>query len=140
MNFDDARPFIERNHRAVVNTIQPDGAVQSSVVVAGAYQESAAFVAIRGNEAKVRNLRRDPRCTILHAAENWRSYATVEGEATLRDLRNTDPETLRLLLRDVYRACGGGEHPNWAEYDEAMKRQDAVVVQVRPRRVYGLIR
>jgi hypothetical protein len=40
----------------------------------------------------------------------------------------------------VFRACGDKDHPDWAEYDEAMVKQDAVVVFVKPERVYGKLR
>ena len=140
MEFEEARPFLESNHRGVISTFQRNGAMQGSIVVCGAYQGNAAFVSVRGNSAKVRNLRRDPRCTVLTVIPDWRSYVVVEGEATLKDFKNTDGEELRLLLRDVYRACGDKDHPDWEEYDRAMRQQDAVVVLVRPDRVYGQIR
>ena len=53
------------------------------------------------------------------------------------DYGNTDAERMRVMLRDVYMACGDKEHPDWVEYDLATKRQRAVVVLVRPDRVYG---
>jgi PPOX class probable F420-dependent enzyme len=140
MEFEEARPFLESNHRAVVNTIRPDGAAQSSLIVAGAYQGHAAFVSIRGRAIKVRNLRRNPHCTITTVVPEWRSFVVVEGQATLKDHTNTEAEELRLLLRDVYRACGDSEHPDWEEYDRVMHDQQAVVVLVRPDRVYGLLR
>jgi PPOX class probable F420-dependent enzyme len=140
MEFQDIRPFLETCHRGVVNTLQPDGAVQSSIVVCGPFQDNMAFVSVRGNSAKVRNLRRNPRCTVLAVTPDWRSYAVVEGEARLLDAGNTGAEELRRLLRDVYRACGGGEHPDWEEYDRVMRQQAAVVVLVRPQRIYGLLR
>jgi len=71
---------------------------------------------------------------------DWRSYVIVEGQATLFDSGNTDAEKLRLLRRAVYSACGGGEHPNWDEYDQVMGDQDAVVVLTSPDKVYGMIR
>ena len=44
------------------------------------------------------------------------------------------------MLRDVYRACGDKDHPDWEEYDQAIVSQDALVVLVKPERVYGTIR
>ncbi len=64
----------------------------------------------------------------------------VEGQAQLFDARNTEAEELRVLLREVYRACGDKDHPDWEEYDGAMVDQDAVVVLVSPDRVYGRVR
>ena len=140
MDFEDVRPFLETHHRAVIGTRRPNGATHSSIVVCGAYRDQAVFVSVRGSSAKVRNLRWDPHCTVLAVTDDWRSYGVVEGAAQLFDARNTDAEELRVMLREAFRACGDTDHPDWEEYDEAMVRQDAVVVLVRPERVYGLLR
>jgi len=140
MEFEQARHFLENNHRGVVTTFQGNGAAQSSIVVCGAYQDYLALVSVRGKSAKVRNLRRDPRCTVVATAADWRNYVVVEGRATLLDYRNTDPEELRRKLREVYRACGDRDHPDWEQYDRAMREQDAVIVLVTPARIYGLLR
>jgi PPOX class probable F420-dependent enzyme len=140
MQFEDVRPFLERHHRGVITTYQRDGAAHASIVVCGAYRGQAAFVIVRGKSVKVRNLRRDPRCTVLAVTDDWRAWASVEGQAQLFDATNTDAEELRRLLRDVFRACGDKEHPDWEEYDQAMRAQEAVVVLVQPQRVYGLLR
>ena len=140
LDFERIRPFLEINHRGVVTTRQADGAAHASIVVCGAYQGNAAFVAVHGRSAKVRNLRRDPACTVLAVTEDWRAFVSVEGQASLFDASNTDAEELRVLLREVYRACGDKDHPDWGEYDQAMVDQRAVVVLVRPERVYGLLR
>ena len=140
MEFEEARPFLERHHWGVVTTHQRNGAAQSSVVFSGAYQGHAAFVAVYGKSAKVRNLRRDPRCTVLNVANDWRSWVTVEGEVQLFDYTNTETEKMRQMFRDIYNVCGDREHPDWEEYDRAMVTQEAVAVLVRPDRVYGLVR
>jgi PPOX class probable F420-dependent enzyme len=140
MQFEQARPFLERHHWGVVTTHQPDGAAQTSIVVCGAYQGHAAFVAVYGTSRKVRNLRRDPRCTLLAVSKDWRSWVTVEGQAQLYDYTNTEAETMRQMFRELYRACGDQDHPDWDEYDQAMVGQKAVAVLVRPHRVYGLLR
>ncbi len=140
MRFEDARPFMEKYHRGVVTTYQRDGSTQASIVVCGAHLGDAAFVCVYGSSRKVHNLRRDPRCTVLAVTSDWSSYVVVEGRAKLRDFRNTEAEEFRILLRDVYRACGDKDHPDWEEYDQAMRDQDAVVALVHPERVYGLLR
>ena len=140
MNFEDARPFMEKNHRGVISTYQANGAMQTSIVVCGAYQGNAAFVIVRGDSAKTRNLRNDSRCTVMAVDNDWRDYTVVEGQAELKDYHNTEAEEFRVLLREVFRACGDKDHPDWEEYDQAMVKQDAVVVFVKPERVYGKLR
>lgn len=140
MDFEQARPFMEGNHRGVITTHWADGSAQSSIVVCGVYNDCAAFVAVYGQSAKVRNLRRDRRCTVLAVADDWRSWVTVSGEAELFDYTNTEAEEMRVMFREMFRACGDKEHPDWEEYDQAMIDQKAVAVLVRPERVYGLLR
>lgn len=140
MEFQEAVPFLQTNHRGVITTYQRNGGLQSSIVVCGAYEGNGAFVSVRGSSAKVRNLRGNPHCSMLAVSSDWRGYVVVEGPTTLKNAGNTDAEELRALLREVFRACGDKDHPDWEEYDQAMVKQDAVVVLVRPDRVYGLLR
>jgi PPOX class probable F420-dependent enzyme len=140
MEFKDVQPFMQANHRGVITTFQRNGAAQNSIVVCGAYQGKAAFVIVNGSSAKARNLRRDNRCTVMAVTDDWRSFAVVEGAAEIKDYRNTDAEEMRKELREVFRACGDKDHPDWEEYDQAMVKQDAVIVLVEPQRVYGMIR
>ena len=140
MEFEDVRSHFESNHRGVITTFQRNGTGHSSIVVCGAYQGNAAFVIVWGNSAKTRNLRRDARCTVMSVSDDWRTCAVVEGQATLMDYQNTDQEKMRVELREVYRACGDKDHSDWEEYDQAMVKQDAVIVLVKPERVYGKLR
>jgi len=136
----DAVPFFNRHHRGVVATNRPNGSTHSSIVVCGVHDGKAAFVSVYPNSQKIRNLRRDPRCTILSVTEDWREYVVVEGTAALFDYGNTESEKLRLMLRDVYMSCSDSPHPDWKEYDDAMVNQKAVIVQVEPSKLYGLVR
>ena len=140
MDFDDATPFLETHHRGVIATRRPNGATHSSIVVVGAYEGNAAFVSVYPRSQKIRNLRRDSNCTVLGVTDHWREWVSVEGQATLFDYNNMDAEEMRVMLREVYMACSHTEHPDWEEYDQAMIDQDAVIVLVKPERVYGLLR
>ena len=141
MEFQDYENFVNNNHRGVITTYRRNGAGHTSIVVCGAYKGKAAYVIVYGNSVKVGNLKRDNRCTIMAVSEDWRSCVNVEGTAELMDYRNTDPETMRVELREVFRACSAhGDHPDWEEYDEAMVKQDGVIVLVEPERIYGRVR
>lgn len=135
MEFKDAAPFLEANHRVVVTTFRRSGAAQMSVVQGGPYQGSAAFVT-GGGSAKLANLRRDPRCTVMSVRDDWRGYVVVEGKASIHGPDNTDPERLRLMLREAFTAAGG-QHSDWDEYDRVMKEERRAVVLVSPDHVYG---
>ena len=140
MDFEDVRPFLDAHHRGVIATRRPNGATHSSIVVCGAYEGKAAFVSVYPRSQKIRNLRRDPNCTVLAVTDDWRQYAVIEGQATLFDYSSMDAEEMRLFLRKVYMACSATPHPDWEEYDQAMIDQEAVIVLVEPERVYGLLR
>ena len=136
MTYQDALPFLEANHNAVVMSRRRNGAAQMSIVTCGAYGGGVAFTTTEGR-AKLANLKRDPRCTILVARPDWSRYVVVEGAADVRGQGGTDPELLRATLREVYRAASGGDHPDWDEYDRAMVRDRRAAVIVMPERVYG---
>jgi PPOX class probable F420-dependent enzyme len=137
VDFNAALPFLREVHSSIVTTIGPSGLAQSTIVRAGPYESTIAFVA-RGDTVKVRNLQTDPRCTVLTVEPDWSRYATVEGRAVLHGPDNTSPEELRLLLRAVFVAAGGA-HDDWDEYDRVMKEEGRAAVLVSPARVYGRV-
>ena len=136
MTYQDALPFLQANHNAVVTSTRRSGATQMSIVTCGVYGGGVAFTTTEGR-AKLANLERDPRCTILVARPDWSRYVVLEGIAQVRAQGRTDPEQLRAILRDVYRAASGEDHPDWDEYDRAMVRDRRAAVIVIPERVYG---
>ena len=142
MEFQDYENFVNANNkRGIITTYRRNGAGHISIVVVGAYQGKAAYVIVHGTSVKVRNLQRDNRCTVTAVSEGWRSCVSVEGTSTTMSYHDTDAETMRVELREVYRACSAhGDHPDWEEYDQAMVDQDAVIVLVEPERVYGFVR
>ena len=98
MDFKHVRLFLETYHRGVIATRRPDGATHSSIVVCGAYDGHAAFVSVYPRSQKIRNLRRDPNCTVLAVTDDWRQYAVIEGQAKLFDYSNMDAEEMRVML------------------------------------------
>ena len=137
MEFNDALPFLEQEHSAVVTTIGRSGLPQATIVRAGPYEGTMAFV-VRGGTVKLANLKRDDRCTVLVAKPDWTRYATVEGRAATHRQDNTGEEELRLLLRRVFSAAGG-THSDWEEFDRVMREEARAVVLVVPERVYGRV-
>ena len=138
MDFEEASRFMQTFHRGVVTTTRRSGSGQMSILASGPYRGGAAFVA-RGNSAKIANLKRNARCTVLTLNPNWSSYVVVEGDAEIHGWDNTDHEELRIMLREAFQACGG-DHPDYDEYDRVMREERRAVVVVRPGHVYGMIR
>ena len=133
---ESVKKFVSENHRAVLTTFRRNGAAQMSIVTTGAYSDGAAFTTTE-DRAKLSNLKRDPRCSLLVSHESWWGYVVLEGRARVMSADNTDAEELRLALRDVYRAASGEEHPDWDEYDRAMVDDRRAAVVVVPEHVYG---
>jgi PPOX class probable F420-dependent enzyme len=119
----------------VVATTRADGTVQASIVSAGVMGDAVVFVA-RGDAQKLTHLRARPATTVV--ASHGGGWATVEGTATLigPDDGDLDPEALRVLLRDAFKAAGG-DHDDWDTYDRVMRDERRVVVLVEPTRVYS---
>jgi len=130
--------FMAENHNAVLSTYRRDGATQMSIVTTGPYKDGVAFSTTE-NRAKLRNLERNPRCSLLVAQDNWWGYVVLEGVAEIISLKTTGAHELRDAMRDVYRAAAGKEHPNWDEYDEVMRQENRVGVVVIPNKTYGTV-
>ena len=135
MDFNDALPFLNQHHRMVVTTFRRSGSAQMSIVMGGPFENGMALVA-RGDTAKVRNLEHDPRISVLVVSDDWRGWVAAEGTAEIRGADNTDPEELRLLLREVFKAAGG-DHGDWDEYDRVMREDRRAAILVTPSRVTG---
>ena len=134
MALEELDGLLAENHVAVATTFRRDGRPQQSLVTVGKFEEGLAFTTTT-DRAKYRNLVRDPRFALMVCRPSWRGYAVIDGDAEVRSAANTEAEVLRANLRDVYRAASGQEHPNWDEYDEAMRSEGRVVVLLRPGRV-----
>ncbi|MYE54358.1 MAG: PPOX class F420-dependent oxidoreductase [Chloroflexi bacterium] len=132
---DNIRDFISNNDKAVLSTFRRNGAAQLSIVVVGNYGDGAAFTTTE-DRAKLLNLRRDSRCSMLVSQDGWWGFIVLEGSARIMSADNTDPEELREAFRDVYRSISG-EHPDWDEYDRAMVEDRRAVIVVVPERIYG---
>ena len=131
MELDIALIFIRTHSRSVLATRRRNGFVQMSPVNAGVV-DGAVCVSSRAPLAKVRNIRRDPRVSLLVFTEEfYGSWVQVDGRAEIVD----QPEALELLVT-VYRAIAG-EHPDWDEYRQAMIRDERVVIRVLPESASG---
>ncbi|MDE3074265.1 MAG: PPOX class F420-dependent oxidoreductase [Chloroflexota bacterium] len=136
MDEERARAYLSASHRGVLATLKRDGRPQLSNVSYLLDGDNTIKVSVTKDRAKTKNLQRDPRVSIeCLAADNWFSYVVVEGRASFIDDERTIPE-----LRRVYRAIAGKDHPNWEEFDEAMRNERRVVLVIQPERMYGLVR
>ena len=133
---EDVTEFVSQNHQAVLTTFRGNGAAQMSIVTVGAYGDGVGFTTTE-DRAKLQNLVRDSRCSLLISKSDWWGYVVLEGEARLLRRGESDDAEVRDALRGIYRAASGQEHPNWDEYDQAMIDDRRAAVIVVPDHIYG---
>ncbi|WP_270888399.1 PPOX class F420-dependent oxidoreductase [Pedococcus sp. 5OH_020] len=98
-----------------------------------------ARVSVVDGRAKVANLRRDPRASLLVTSKDGWSYAVLEGDAHLSEVaREEDDATVEELV-ELYRAIRGEDHPDWDDYRRAMVADGRLVLRLEVTKVYGLV-
>ena len=118
MQLNQARTFIDQNHRAVMTTYRRDGSLQLSPVIVGVDSEGRAIVSTRETAYKTRNLRRDPRVSLcIFADQFFGKWIQIDGSAEILSL----PEAMEPLVQ--YYKTVVGEHPDWEDYRAAMVRE-----------------
>jgi PPOX class probable F420-dependent enzyme len=122
---DELMTFLRPRHHLILSTIRADGGQQSSPVSGGIDAEGRLVVSTYPQRAKVTNIRRRPSAWACVLSDEWSGpWVQVEGPAEILDL----PEALQPLVE--YYRCISGEHPDWAEYREAMQRQGKCLIRV----------
>ena len=91
----------------------------------GADAEGHLVISTRETAVKARNLSRDPRASLCLMNDRFfGEWLQAEGTAEIIRL----PEAMDLLV-DYYRQISG-EHPDWDDYREAMRRERRVLVRI----------
>jgi PPOX class probable F420-dependent enzyme len=79
------------------------------------------------DRAKATNLRRDPRASVLVLSDDWNdAWTQVDGTAEVLDMPSQEAED---GLVEYFR-CISGEHPDWDDYREAMRRQGKSLIRI----------
>jgi PPOX class probable F420-dependent enzyme len=125
MDIEAARAFIADGHtQGVLATFRRDGRPSLTPITATVDGQGRVIISTRGPSAKVQNLRRDPRISVVMMERSfYGSFVQVEGTVEIVE----QPEALD-LLEDYYRRAAG-EHPDWAEYRQAMIDQQRVLLR-----------
>src|ERR1700730_10539976 len=137
--FDDRRrAVIADNSLGVLATLKRDGRPQLSNV---SYYFDARSVAIQVSitepRAKTRNLRRDPRASLLVSSDDGWADAVAEGTATLTPPAAAPGDDTVEALIALYRNIAG-EHPDWDDYRQAMVTDRRVGTTTPIAHVYGM--
>ena len=137
--FDDKLlALIADNSLGVLATIKRDGRPQLSNVTYHLDPRALTIdVSVTEPRAKTRNLRRDPRASLLVSSEDGWAYAVAEGTAMLSEpAASPDDDTVESLIT-LYRSVAG-EHPDWDEYRRAMVVDRRVLLRLPIHHLYGM--
>lgn len=122
---EDLLDFIRPRHHGVLLTNRRDGWPQSSLVTMGVSEEGQIVVSTYPERAKVRNLRRDPRASMIVMSDSFGGeWVQVDGSADVIDT----PESVDGLV-EYFRVISG-EHPDWHEYRQAMLHQGKSLIRI----------
>lgn len=121
--------FIRPRHHLVLITTRADGRPQASPVTGGVDDSGRIVVTSYPERAKVRNVRRDPRVSVLVLSDDFGgAWVQVDGEAEVVDAAD-DVEPFVEYFRNI-----SGEHPDWTEYRQAMVDQGKSLLRITPLR------
>ncbi|MBR8740180.1 PPOX class F420-dependent oxidoreductase [Nocardiopsis sp. MG754419] len=121
--------FLRPRHRALLLTRKADGSPQASPVTCGVDEEGRVVVSTYPERAKARNAGRDARVSVVVLSEDFDGpWVQVDGSAEV-----IDGEDAVEPLVEYFRVIAG-EHPDWDEYREAMRRQGKALIRVTPER------
>ncbi|MEU8052810.1 TIGR03618 family F420-dependent PPOX class oxidoreductase [Micromonospora haikouensis] len=121
----DTRALLDRPEFAVLSTTEPDGRAQLSVMWVGRDGDHL-VMATKDGRRKVRNIRRDPRVTVLvYDRARPTRYVEIRGRATVTD------EDAHALIDELARSYTGAAHVTGTPEQEAGR----VVLRITPDRV-----
>jgi PPOX class probable F420-dependent enzyme len=124
---DQLLEFVRTRHHLVLVTRRRDGSPQVSPVTGGVDADGRIVVSTYPDRAKAVNLRRDPAASVLVLSDEWDdAWVQVDGTAEVLDMPSREAED---GLVEYFR-CISGEHPDWEEYRQAMRKQGKSLLRI----------
>lgn len=121
--------FVRGKHRWILATTRADGRPQMSPVTGALTPDGRLAIATYPLRAKVKNARRTPDVSVFVAGDSFSDpWIQIDGAASVVDM----PDAVDGLV-EYYRSISG-EHPDWAEYRQAMADQGKCLIVVEPTR------
>jgi PPOX class probable F420-dependent enzyme len=141
--FDPALLALAADRRlGALAALKRDGRPQLSMVNYALDLTDAAAPSVRvsvvDGRAKVRNLQRDPRGSLLVTSPDGWSYAVLEGDVEFSPVAAARDDPVVEELVELFRTIRGEEHSDWDDYRRAMVQDGRRILRLRVNRVYGL--
>ena len=125
MDIGRATSFLSTHPRAILATMRSDGRPQLSPVVVAVDDAGRVLISTRETAIKAKNLARDPRASVCVINDGFfGEWVQAEGDAELIHLPDAMP-----ILEDYYRRISG-EHADWDDYREAMRRDKRLIIRI----------
>ncbi|WP_328861102.1 PPOX class F420-dependent oxidoreductase [Streptomyces sp. NBC_00306] len=129
VELDELLEFVRPRHRAILLTARADGSPQGSPLTCGVDDSGRIVMSTYPERAKTRNAKRNPRVSVIVLSDDWDGpWVQIDGDAEVIDA----PDSVEPLV-EYFRNISG-EHPDWAEYREAMRKQGKSIIRVTPGR------
>jgi len=129
VSLDELLDFVRPRHRAILLTRRADGSPQASPLTCGVDDSGRIVVSTYPERAKTRNAKRDTRVGVLVLSDDWNGpWVQIDGAAEVIDA----PDSVEPLV-EYYRNIAG-EHPDWDEYRQAMRKQGKSIIRITPER------
>jgi len=139
MELSEALDFARSRHQGVLVTLKRDGRAQLSNIAYALGDDGVVRISVTASRAKTANLRRDPRASLYVPGDNFWAYVVLEGPADLSAVAGSPDDAAVDELVALYQEVVG-DHPDWAEYRQAMVDDGRLVVRLRPDHGYGMVR
>ena len=124
---DQLLDFVRTRHHLVLVTHRADGSPQVSPVTGGVDGDGRIVISTYPDRAKASNLRRDPRASVLVLSDEFNdAWVQVDGRAEVLDMPSQEAED---GLVEYFR-CISGEHSDWDEYRQAMRKQGKSLIRI----------
>jgi PPOX class probable F420-dependent enzyme len=129
VDLDGLLEFVRPRHHMLLITTRQDGTPQASPVSGGVDAEGRIVISSYPERAKSTNVQRNPRTSVMVLSDDWNgAWVQVDGTGEVILL----PDAVEPLV-DYYRSISG-EHPDWDEYREAMRKQGKCLIRITPTR------
>src|SRR5579875_806018 len=121
--------FARPRHHAILLTTRADGTPQASPDSCGVDPAGRIVVSTYPERAKTANARRTGTASVVILSDDFNGpWVQIDGDAEVLDMPAAED-----ALVEYFRSISG-EHPDWAEYREAMRRQGKSLIRVTPTR------
>lgn len=117
--------FVRPRHQGILMTTRSDGGAQLSPVTMGLSAEGQVVISTYPDRAKAKNLRKNPTASVCVLSDSFGdAWVQLDGTAEVID----PPDSVEPLVE--YFRCISGEHPDWDEYREAMRKQQKSLIRI----------